>query len=204
MENSLQESQFIRRQKEISDIINKLSSNDGNQELKVITIYGKGGLGKTTLVKSVYQSEELRSDFVMRAYVTIKHPFNRKDLISSLFKQLKDKEADRCSDRTKSGDGQRLTGLLEGKKYMIVLDGLSSAKEWDEIRGLFPDNSVASRIMLTASTENMAKYCSNNKEESTYRLETLKEKDANNLFIEKVLKSYCHSLKLHCRLTERF
>ncbi|TVU32885.1 hypothetical protein EJB05_24648, partial [Eragrostis curvula] len=179
MENAPQESQFISRQNKVSHIIERIS-NEHNQQLQVTSICGKGGLGKTTLVKSVYQSEELRSKFKKRAYVTIKHPFSRKDLISSLAKQLGDKEAVECGDRTKSGDGQRLTGLLEGKKYLIVLDGLSSANEWDVIRGM-----GSSRIMLTTSTENMARYCSDN-EENIIKLETLEEKDANNLFIEKV------------------
>ncbi|TVU32876.1 hypothetical protein EJB05_24639, partial [Eragrostis curvula] len=205
MENAPQESQFISRQNKVSHIIERIS-NEHNQQLQVISICGKGGLGKTTLVKSVYQSEELRSKFKKRAYVTIKHPFSRKDLISSLAKQLGDKEAVECGDRTKSGDGQRLTGLLKGKKYLIVLDGLSSANEWDAIRELFPNNSAAldglssanewdairelfhnnsaaSWIMLTTSTENMARYCSDN--HNIIKLETLEEKDANNLFIEK-------------------
>ncbi|WVZ91893.1 LOW QUALITY PROTEIN: hypothetical protein U9M48_038006 [Paspalum notatum var. saurae] len=179
------ESQFIGRQKDIDQIISRLCNRDG-QELEVTSICGKGGLGKTSLVKSIYQTEELRSNFEIRAYVTIKHPFNVQDLLGSLAKQL-DKVAS-CGDRKKSGDGQQwLAGLLGEKKYLIVLDDLSSTKQWDTIIKLLPKTSKARRVIVTTSKENIAKHCSKT-DDNIHKLKSLDEKDALNLFTQTVFQ----------------
>nr|CAB3502892.1 unnamed protein product [Digitaria exilis] len=54
----------------------KMISNEDNKQFEVISICGMGGVGKTTLVKCVYQSQELNAMFNKRACVTIKRPFN--------------------------------------------------------------------------------------------------------------------------------
>jgi len=177
------ESQFISRQNEIQDIIHKLNSNSNSREHEVVTICGKDGLGKTSLVKSIYQNEELRTSFERRAYVTIKHPFNLEDILDSLVKQLDDKEeepddkeevsARKEKDKERGGDRtklrvkrRRLDDLLKEGKYLIVLDDLSSIKEWDSIN--LPKTNTEGRIIVTTSTENIAKHSSNKKDENIY------------------------------------
>ena len=75
---AFKESQLIGRENEKLEVIKKISDKH-SQEFEVISIYGMGVLGKTTLVKHVYQSQELS-----RMFVTIKHPFNHSELLSSL------------------------------------------------------------------------------------------------------------------------
>jgi hypothetical protein len=189
------ESQFIRRQNEIQDIIHKLNSNSNGREHEVVTICGKDGLGKTSLVKSIYQNEELRTSFQRRAYVTIKHPFNLEDILDSLVKQLDDKEevfARKEKDKERGGDRtklrvkrQRLDDLLNEGKHLIVLDDLSSIKEWDSIN--LPKTNTEGRIIVTTSTENIAKHSSNKKDENIYKLKCLDKRDALDLFKETVL-----------------
>lgn len=196
------ESRFIRRQSEIQEIINKLNSENKGQEYEVVTVFGKGGLGKTTLVKSIYQNEDLRTNFQKRAFVTIKHPFNLKDILDSLVKQLdkeekfagKEKDKERGGDKTKLEVKQRkswLAALLNQGKYLIVLDDISSIKEWDNIKNYLPETNTEGRIIVTTSTENIARHCSNKKDKkdggNIHKLKCLDEKDALNLFKETVL-----------------
>jgi hypothetical protein len=49
------ESQIIGRENEKSDMI-KLISNQSSEEVLVISVWGMGGLDKTTLIKEVYRS----------------------------------------------------------------------------------------------------------------------------------------------------
>ncbi|KAJ1269408.1 hypothetical protein BS78_07G209100 [Paspalum vaginatum] len=226
--DTLKESRFIRRHKEISEIIKMITSNNYSQELegtteleprsksaatdttgiesaedkalnqepKVISIYGKGGLGKTSLVQSIYQNEDLRSNFDKCAYATIKHPFNRKDLLSTLAKQLGIEVASR-GDRKKLRDRRQwlagilkeMTGILKEMTctYLIVLDDLSTSKEWDTIIDLLPKKSKDSWVIVTTSTENIAKHCSK-KRGTTYELKRLEKQDAHNLFTETVFQ----------------
>ncbi|RLN05096.1 hypothetical protein C2845_PM13G24160 [Panicum miliaceum] len=181
---ALTESQLVGRKNEKQAIM-KLISNNGSQQLEVISICGMGGLGKTTLVKSVYQSQELYSQFDKRACVTIKRPFDPKDVLSSLAMQVRDKEME-VDGRAKVGVEQpSLSSLLEGHNYLIVLDDVSSTTEWDAIRQQFPA-TAASRIIVTTGVENIAKYCSSEKDRNVHRLKILDDKDAHDLFTKKV------------------
>jgi signal recognition particle GTPase len=52
---ALEESKLVGREKEKSELVGLISKQD-DQQTVVISVWGMGGLGKTTLVKEVYQS----------------------------------------------------------------------------------------------------------------------------------------------------
>ncbi|XP_039834307.1 uncharacterized protein LOC120695052 [Panicum virgatum] len=102
---ALMESQLVGREKEKSDLIN-LISKQNDQQCKVISVWGMGGLGKTTLVKEVYQNQELSGLFEKRACVTIMHPFVLEEVLESLFMQL-DAESSKRKGNVDFGAGTR-------------------------------------------------------------------------------------------------
>ncbi|KAG0521506.1 hypothetical protein BDA96_08G166600 [Sorghum bicolor] len=168
---AFKESKLIGRQSEKSQIL-KLMSNELSQDFEVITVWGMGGLGKTTLVKDVYQSLELNAMFDKRACVTVKRPFNHTEILNSLAEQL-------------SSQKQWNPDILEGKKYLIVLDDLSTTKEWNDIQNHFPRMVAESRIIVTTRLNEIARHCSS-KPTHIMELKILEEKDALDLFTEKV------------------
>ncbi|TVU00105.1 hypothetical protein EJB05_54473, partial [Eragrostis curvula] len=176
---ALKVSQLIGREKEKQDIIKKLKANAASKQLEVITICGMGGLGKTTLVKYIYQSQDLTAMFDKRACVTIKRPFNPSDLLASLLEQLCEKEAVR-GEKTEPKD--KLASLIAGKRFLIVIDDLLFTTEWDNIKDFFPATET-SRIIITTREEKIAKYCS--KDYNICKIELLEEKYACDLFTEK-------------------
>ena len=84
--------------------------------------------------------------------VTIMRPFNPYELLSSLATQL--------GANKEEANGDSLAGLLEGKKYLIVLDDISSTTEWDVIVKYFPTTVITSRIIITTREENIDMHCS--------------------------------------------
>jgi hypothetical protein len=182
MLSAYKESQLIGRMDEKSEIV-KLVLDNRSQEFQVISICGMGGLGKTTLVKHVYQSQELCTMFEKRACVTVKRPFDPNELINSLVTQLTVAGGDR--EKT-ANQPPLLTDTLGEKKYLVVLDDLSSTAEWDAINHYFPRTETGSRVIVTTRVESIANHCSK-KQENIHKLKTLGEKDACNLFTQKVL-----------------
>ncbi|KAF8690954.1 hypothetical protein HU200_040741 [Digitaria exilis] len=173
---ALEESHLVGREKEKNDLMNLILKQD-NQQSIVVALWGMGGLGKTTLIKDVYQSQELSGLFEKRSCVTIMRPFVLEDVLKSLAMQLD----------TNSKKVEELGKILERKRCLIVLDDLSSVTEWDMIIQSLPKMESASRIVITTREENIAKHCSSEKG-SIYKLEVLANRDALDLFTKKVFK----------------
>ncbi|XBJ06723.1 hypothetical protein VPH35_012350 [Triticum aestivum] len=169
---AFKEFQLIGREKEKSEIIQLITNGDGRQ-FEVISVCGMGGLGKTTVVRDVYQSQELRGKFEKCACVTIMRPFNCDELLENLAGQFGYE------------DVADMIRHLEGKKCLIVLDDLSSMREWDAIIPHFTALETSSRIIVTTRVEDIAKHCSK-KRKNIYKLQGLELNDAHDLFIQKV------------------
>nr|UBY07087.1 NBS-LRR disease resistance protein [Dasypyrum villosum] len=170
---TLEESRLIGRGSQKEEII-KLISNKNLQHFHVFSLWGMGGIGKTTLVTDIYQTQEISSMFDKRASVTVMRPFNPETLIGSLAMQFGGKnETD-------------LRRCLEGRRYLLVLDDLWSIGEWDAINQYLPE-TAASCIIVTTREENIAKHCSKD-ERNIYKLNHLGPVDACTLFTKKVFK----------------
>ncbi|KAF7033784.1 hypothetical protein CFC21_044859 [Triticum aestivum] len=170
---TLEESRLIGRGNEKEEII-KLISNKDPQQFHVFSLWGMGGIGKTTLVRDIYQSQEISSMFDKRACVTVMRPFNPATLLGSLAMQFGGK------------NGTDLRTCLEGKRYLLVLDDLWSLLELGAIKQYLPE-TAASCIIVTTREENIAKHCSKD-ERNIYPLHHLGLVDACTLFNKKVFK----------------
>ncbi|VAH86184.1 unnamed protein product [Triticum turgidum subsp. durum] len=184
---TLEESRLIGRGNEKEEII-KLISNKDLQQFHVISLWGMGGIGKTTLVRDIYQSQEISSWFDKRACETVMRPFNPTTLPRSLAVQLGGKnEID-------------LRRCLEGRRYLLVLDDLWLIVEWDAIKEHLPE-TAASRIIITTRDENIAKLCSKD-DINIYKLNHLGPDDACTLFTKKVFKEAVSLDERHPELVE--
>ncbi|KAG0542092.1 hypothetical protein BDA96_02G073500 [Sorghum bicolor] len=193
---ALDDQLVVGREKEKSELISLISKEDDEQTM-VISVWGMGGLGKTTLVKEVYQSQELSDLFEKRACVTIIRPFVLDEVLKSLAMQLRGESFNR-KDNIDFGIGIRkltetkllteeLGHLTKRKRCLIVLDDLFSVVEWGMIIQSLPKMENASRILITTRERNIAKHCSRN-EESIYNLQVLNPWDSLDLFTRKVFK----------------
>ncbi|TVU25062.1 hypothetical protein EJB05_27538, partial [Eragrostis curvula] len=189
---ALTQSQLIGREKQVAHIDQLLSKRDSHQ---VISVWGMGGVGKTTLVDCVYQSQKLSSKFDKCAFVTIMRPFDIVEFLDILVKRLnesssKEEELIRSSKKTTTMGAESLTkelaSLLEMKSCLIVLDDLWYTTEWDMIRPKFLQMERTSRIIVTTREEKIAKYCSD-QPENIYNIDVLEYEVALDLFSEKVL-----------------
>uniref|UniRef100_A0ACD5YBM2 Uncharacterized protein n=1 Tax=Avena sativa TaxID=4498 RepID=A0ACD5YBM2_AVESA len=133
---AFEDDQLIDRAAAKAEVV-RLIALDG----EVTAICGMGGLGKTTLARSVYQ-QELAEKFQRRAWLSISGSFNPNDFQSNLFQQLRNdhqEKADKLrSDAKKKETEQesiptRLTKILLEQKCLIVLDDVPSTVEWQDI-----------------------------------------------------------------------
>ncbi|CAM0954398.1 unnamed protein product [Alopecurus aequalis] len=177
------------RETEKSKVIKLVGQPDNNQ--KVISVWGMGGLGKTTLVRSVYRSQELA--VWKHAWTTALRPFNPEVLLRDLALQLQKSIQEDTAGATSSKAialmkiqelKVELARLLKTQNCLVVIDDISSTSEWDLVKGCL-DN--AGRIIVTTREKNIAKHCSI-EYKNMYCLEGLKDDAALDLFTRKVSK----------------
>ncbi|KAF2297333.1 hypothetical protein GH714_021628 [Hevea brasiliensis] len=109
---------------------------EDKSEREVVSVVGMGGLGKSTLVKKVYDNKEVKKHFEFRAWITLSLSFTSEDLLKDIIQQLS--HVLRLSDPqgvdTMDNDKLRtvISEFLQERRYLIVLDNVSNAKAWDD------------------------------------------------------------------------
>ncbi|RCV30408.1 hypothetical protein SETIT_6G092200v2 [Setaria italica] len=199
--SAFEEALLIGRAEEKAEVIKMISTAE---QRSVISVWGMGGIGKTTLVKGVYQSPELAGLFRKHAWVTVKHPFSLEVFLRGLAERLQENEQSVSSGEKKRPDITRmagrygknvatmayedlkreLAGLLQEPECLIVLDDVSSTLEWDAIKRYMGQTR---RIIVTTRERSVAKHCSS-LESDIYQLHAMGEEDDFKLFKKKVLK----------------
>lgn len=197
--STFEEALLIGRAEEKAQVIRMISTPE---QRSVISVWGMGGIGKTTLVKGVYQSPELAGLFRKHAWVTVRHPFSLEVFLRGLAGRLHENAQSISAGENKRADITRmargngknvatmayedlkreLAGLLQEPECLIVLDDVSTTSEWDAIKKYM---GQAKRIIVTTRERNVAKHCSS-KESDMYQLHAMGEEDALKLFKKKV------------------
>ncbi|XP_059460858.1 putative disease resistance RPP13-like protein 3 isoform X2 [Corylus avellana] len=171
----------------LPDLVKLLT--EGNPQLDVVSIFGEGGSGKTTLSLKIYNNVDIKSHFNFRALVCISKNFRtcREVLVEILKSEMpKSDELTRkklfkylSEDELKN----KLFKCLQGKRYLVVLDGIWRTQFWYEVRSAFPDNSNGSRILITTHIEKMASLANLT---PLYHLPALNKDESWELFSKKV------------------
>ncbi|XP_019170839.1 PREDICTED: putative late blight resistance protein homolog R1B-17 [Ipomoea nil] len=147
---------MVGRRRDHVQIMDKLIR--GSEKLEVVTIVGMAGIGKTTLISSVYNDPSVASHFDVRGWVSMPGAaggYNRIQMLHTLLWTLlagtEEIKKGRIPDRVVP---VRLRKRLQGKKYLIVLDNLWNNQAWHDIRRCLPAKSYnfkRSRIVITTT-----------------------------------------------------
>ncbi|GMP37662.1 hypothetical protein CsSME_00009246 [Camellia sinensis var. sinensis] len=159
-----------------------------NTNYRVVSIWGMGGLGKTTLAKTVYKHIEIRRHFKCVAWAYVSQQCNTRDvLVEILIKLLSPPKEEREEiEKSKHHDlVKKLHQVQSEKKCLVILDDIWKDADWDSLSPGFPNTTeVGSKLLLTTRNENVAKHV--DQQCVLYKLRHLTEKESWELF-EKTL-----------------
>ncbi|CAO2141786.1 unnamed protein product [Urochloa humidicola] len=165
------------------ELINLLNNGDDKtkKHLKIISVVGVGGLGKTTLAKAVY--DKLKVEFQCCAFVQVgQYPDVKKVLKDILFEL--DKETYKVVPNLKRDERQLIDLLLEflkNKRYFIVIDDVWGIPHWKTIKLALVENNLGSRIITTTRIFDVAKEAG-----VVYRLDALSNENSRQLFYKRI------------------
>ncbi|TMW99467.1 hypothetical protein EJD97_002483 [Solanum chilense] len=152
------DSDIFGRQSEIEDLIDRLLSEDASgKNLTVFPIVGMGGVGKTTLAKAIYHDERVKNHFGLKAWYCVSEPYDALRITKGLIQEIESFDS-KDVHKNLNQLQVKLKENLKGKKFLIVLDDVwnDNYNEWDDLRNLFVQGDVGSKIIVTTRKESVA------------------------------------------------
>ncbi|KAJ4836569.1 hypothetical protein Tsubulata_047682 [Turnera subulata] len=163
---------------------------EGGEKLCSISVVGMGGLGKTTLVKKVYDSQPLKRCFDCHSWVTVSKSFSPTELLRAAFKGFLEEVEESARQKIESMTDFQLVDTLRKhlleKRYVIVFDDVWSSDVWEAVKYAFPDGNFGSRIVFTTRLGSLPASVDNTAH--VYLLQPLPEEEAWTLFCRKAFR----------------
>nr|GMD03617.1 disease resistance protein RPM1-like [Ipomoea batatas] len=164
-----------------------------DDDLRVHSVVGMGGLGKTTLVKKAYDDAQIIRHFQHRVWVTVSETFKIEELLKDAIKQLVKQTNQQLPQDFET---MRFTPLkdfvisiLSEQRYIIVFDDIWSFDVWSAIKYAFPGQKFGSRIVITTRNSEIGRDACHQTQGDVYELKLLSEKDSWELFCKKTFLS---------------
>nr|ATE88463.1 Sr13 [Triticum turgidum subsp. durum] len=174
-----------------AELIKLLTDKDGvastQQQVKMVSIVGSGGMGKTTLANQVYQ--ELKEKFKCKAFISVSRNPDMTNILRTLLSEVG------CQDYadTEAGSIQQLirkiTDYLAEKRYIIVIDDIWDVKTWDVIKCAFPMTRCGGVIITTTRLSDVARSCHSSIGGHIYNIRPLNMEHSRQLFHRRLFSS---------------
>ncbi|XP_038711441.1 disease resistance protein RPM1-like [Tripterygium wilfordii] len=165
----------------------------GKFESEVVSVVGMGGLGKTTLVKKVYDDVNVKTCFTIRAWATVSLSFKTeellKDILQQLYKALRKRVPEEVDSKNYDQLLLKIKKILNDRKYLIVIDDVLGFDAWNAVRYALPNNYLGSRVLLTTRDSEVATTACTEFPGNIYNLNPLSREESRALFCKKIFKN---------------
>ncbi|KAL5832267.1 hypothetical protein ACOSQ4_017621 [Xanthoceras sorbifolium] len=183
------EQNVVGFQDDARKLLDVLFNNDPRRS--IISIYGMGGLGKTTLVGKLYHNNDVKMRFMnCCAWVCVSQDYTTRDLLLRIIKSFAIREI-KLEDLEKMDEadlGRYLHEMLQGLSYLLVIDDVWDKEAWRSLKRAFPDNKNGSRVIITTRIKEVAE--SADERTYAYNLRKLRSDESWQLFCEKTCQNF--------------
>ncbi|PHT54066.1 hypothetical protein CQW23_08528 [Capsicum baccatum] len=177
---------FVGFQDVVQRLITELLKADPRRS--AISIYGMGGLGKTTLARNLYTNPNIVSSFPIRAWICVSQEYNTMDLLRNIIKSIQGRtkeNLDLLEKMTETDLESYLRDLLKERKYLVVVDDVWHREAWESLKRAFPDSKDGSRVIITTRKEDVAERADD--KGYVHKLWYLTQEESWDLFCKKLL-----------------
>jgi len=170
--------EVVGREDDKLAIVELLLHSNTEENVSVIPVVGIGGLGKTTLVQLVYNSEKIRRHFELRIWVCVSEVFDVKLIVQKI---LESATNTKCDGLEMDSLLTRLGKEIDGKKFLLILDDVwnDNRERWLKLRDLLMGGARGSKVVVTTRTQLIATITGTAK---PYFLRSLSEDESWSLF----------------------
>ena len=120
---------------------------EGPSNRMVISVVGIGGLGKTTLVKKVYDNEIVVAHFDCHAWIHVSQSYKMEELLREITKQVykarKEFYPKEINTMKETSLIEKLMQYLDELRYVVIFDDLWVIEFWEHVKDAFPKTTRA-------------------------------------------------------------
>ncbi|KAL6008682.1 hypothetical protein ACLOJK_021908 [Asimina triloba] len=178
------ESKIIGREVDKGNVIGRLVSDTSQEDggVDVFSIIGVGGMGKTTLSRSISQDERVKQHFEKVLWVCVSDDFDVKRIMKAIIQD--DRHHDTPLPSELNPLQKKLLETLQGKLFLLILDDIWNEDEekWEKLLLPLQRGAQGSKILITRRSKKIATMMN-----ATYvcELKGLSDEDSWSLFSSK-------------------
>ncbi|XP_018728653.2 putative disease resistance protein At1g50180 [Eucalyptus grandis] len=150
------EEDFVGREDSIEELVEKLLK-DGKQ-YRVISIWGMGGVGKTSLARKVLAQDEVKKNFTSFAWACVSQEYDVKDILVGILIKLIPDQNENIKKMISRELFEKVHETLKEKSCIVVLDDIWTKEAWDSLRVAFRVENTKSKLLITTRNRDVAKY----------------------------------------------
>ncbi|XVF79412.1 hypothetical protein PTKIN_Ptkin14bG0220500 [Pterospermum kingtungense] len=164
-------------------------SSEETLNLRIISVVGMGGMGKTTLSQLAYNDVEVKSHFEKRIWVCVSDPFEEERIFVEILESLLRKKPNLAA---KNNIQEKISELVSKKRILLVLDDVwtEDSSKWDSLKASLKSSSPGSRVLVTSRKKEVG-------------LAMGSRSTTDMLMLEKLSEDKCWSLFSHLAYPER-
>jgi len=172
--------------------------DDAIQRLKIVSVVGVGGLGKTTLAKTVH--DMLKKQFSCSAFISVGRTPNLNRTFEKMLVELDHQKYSQVDMARWDAEqfSNELRKFLEDKRYFVVVDDIWDKGSWEAIRYALKDNNCGSRIIMTTRNSEVV-----TKAEELYLQKHLSDENSKKLFYKRIQCEEGESLDVSGELSRK-
>jgi len=151
-----------------------------DSNIRIIGVFGMGGVGKTSLLQTINNSLKVRNAFDPIIWVTVSKDYDILNLQGCIANRLNLQNFP--SDL--EGRKHRLWSYLSDKKFLVILDDMWKSLELQSLGVSL--NDTGSKIVLTTRIREV---CTNMEADDTIKVEPLSEEEGWQLFCSRAFRN---------------
>ncbi|CAJ2638711.1 unnamed protein product [Trifolium pratense] len=190
---SFKEAQVVGFESQRDELVSCLV--EGTNELMLVSVVGMGGLGKTTLIKYVLETPQVKKHFDCCFYISASQSKTAEELLIDMINKFCEDSKESAPNGLKEMDQMTLTTrviqYLRSKRYLLWFDDVRNEHFSKGIAHAMPENEIGSRIIVATRMMRAAEYFKEHFSVHIHILKPLPDDKALELFWKKAFRGQC-------------
>jgi 6-pyruvoyl-tetrahydropterin synthase len=110
--------------------LSQLLITGANHDVKVLSIVGTGGMGKTTLAQKIFNETTIQEQFKLKVWLSITQHFDKAEMLRTAIKHAGGNHDDEHDETLLM---RILTKILSTGRFLLVMDDVWSEMAWSDV-----------------------------------------------------------------------